>query len=338
MEEKHRDNVSSSLPKREGLGVGLLFFFFLLVSCSVELPPYVIPEGKMERILYDYHLAQGMADAQSDNKEANRYLYVQKVFEKYHITEAEFDTSMVWYSGHADHLENMYKRIDARLERESDKAGLNIPEEDQFMNYTADGDTANIWSGRDMLFLYGNREENLYTLTMPVDSTFQRGDAFRFRCTNRFITADGQREGYILLQLEYEGDTIVSTTSTVVSDYDVTANIDFHRVPKDRDLRRIRCTFYYSFDESKEEQFRMWVITRPLLLRFHNTSLEEESTEKTDTLAVDTAITNMLHERPARISPEELREQQQVDRKINIVEKKNVVLPGKPVPMRRRVP
>ena len=318
--------------------MGLLFFLFLLVSCSVELPPYVIPEGKMERILYDYHLAQGMADAQSDNKEANRYLYVQKVFEKYHITEAEFDTSMVWYSGHADHLENMYKRIDARLERESDKAGLNIPEEDQFMNYTADGDTANIWSGRDMLFLYGNREENLYTLTMPVDSTFQRGDAFRFRCSNRFITADGQREGYILLQLEYEGDTIVSTTSTVVSDYDVTVNIDFHRVPKDRDLRRIRCTFYYSFDESKEEQFRMWVITRPLLLRFHNTSLEEESIEKTDTLAVDTAITNMFHERPVRISPEELREQQQVDRKINIVEKKNVVLPGKPVPMRRRVP
>jgi hypothetical protein len=284
----------------------------------------------MERILYDYHMAQGMADAQGDDKEENRYLYIQKVFEKHHITEAQFDTSMVWYSGHADHLEEMYKHLDARLARESDKAGLNIPEEDQFMHYTADGDTANIWSGRDMMFLYGNRESNLYTLTIPADSTYQHGDSFRFRCTNRFITADGQREGYILLQLEYEGDTIVSATSPIVGDYDATISIEQHRVPKDRNLRRIRCTFYYSFDESKEEQFRMWVVSRPLLLRFHNETIEAPDTiSSADSLSTDTTIRIFERGPHERLTPEELREQQQVDKKINIVEKKKVILPGK---------
>jgi len=296
----------------------------------VELPSYVIPQGKMERILYDYHMAQGMADAQGDDKEENRYLYIQKVFEKHHITEAQFDTSMVWYSGHADHLEEMYKHLDARLARESDKAGLNIPEEDQFMHYTADGDTANIWSGRDMMFLYGNRESNLYTLTIPADSTYQHGDSFRFRCANRFITADGQREGYILLQLEYEGDTIVSATSPIVGDYDATISIEQHRVPKDRNLRRIRCTFYYSFEESKEEQFRMWVVSRPLLLRFHNETIEAPDTiSSADSLSTDTTIRIFERGPHERLSPEELREQQQVDKKINIVEKKKVILPGK---------
>lgn len=305
-------------------------FLLLLTSCSVELPSYVIPQGKMERILYDYHMAQGMADAQGDDKEENRYLYIQKVFEKHHITEAQFDTSMVWYSGHADHLEEMYKHLDARLARESDKAGLNIPEEDQFMHYTADGDTANIWSGRDMMFLYGNRESNLYTLTIPADSTYQHGDSFRFRCANRFITADGQREGYILLQLEYEGDTIVSATSPIVGDYDATISIEQHRVPKDRNLRRIRCTFYYSFDESKEEQFRMWVVSRPLLLRFHNETIEAPDTiSSADSLSTDTTIRIFERGPHERLTPEELREQQQVDKKINIVEKKKVILPGK---------
>ena len=305
-------------------------FLLLLTACSVELPSYVIPQGKMERILYDYHMAQGMADAQDDDKEENRYLYIQKVFEKHHITEAQFDTSMVWYSGHADHLEEMYKHLDARLARESDKAGLNIPEEDQFMHYTADGDTANIWSGRDMMFLYGNRESNLYTLTIPADSTYQHGDSFRFRCTNRFITADGQREGYILLQLEYEGDTIVSATSPIVGDYDATISIEQHRVPKDRNLRRIRGTFYYSFDESKEEQFRMWVVSRPLLLRFHNETIEAPDTiSSPDSLSTDTTVRIFERGPHERLSPEELREQQQVDKKINIVEKKKVILPGK---------
>ncbi len=310
--------------------MGLFFFLFVLASCSVELPSYVIPQGKMERILYDYHMAQGMADAQGDDKEENRYLYIQKVFEKHHITEAQFDTSMVWYSGHADHLEEMYKHLDARLARESDKAGLNIPEEDQFMHYTADGDTANIWSGRDMMFLYGNRESNLYTLTIPADSTYQHGDSFRFRCTNRFITADGQREGYILLQLEYEGDTIVSATSPIVGDYDATISIEQHRVPKDRNLRRIRCTFYYSFEESMEEQFRMWVVSRPLLLRFHNETIEAPDTiSSADSLSTDTTIRIFERGPHERLTPEELREQQQVDKKINIVEKKKVILPGK---------
>ena len=312
-------------------------FLTLLTACSVELPSYVIPQGKMERILYDYHMAQGMAEAQGDDKEENRYLYIQKVFEKHHITEAEFDTSMVWYSGHADHLEEMYKHIDARLERESDKAGLNIPEEDLFMHYTTDGDTANIWSGRNMQFLYGNRESNLYTLSIPADSTYQHGDSFRFRCSNRFITADGQHEGYILLQLEYEGDTIVSATSPIVGDYDATINIEQHRVPKNRDLRRIRCTFYYSFDESKEEQFRMWVVSRPLLLRFHNETIEKQDTiSSTDSLSTDTTVRIFVRGPHERLSAEELREQQQVDKKINIVEKKKVILPGKAQVNQRR--
>lgn len=334
----HNAHAFALHPIRKRLRVGLLFILFILVSCSVELPSYVIPEGKMERILYDYHIAQGMADAQGDNKEENRYLYIQKVFEKHHITEAEFDTSMVWYSGHANHLEDMYKRIDARLERESDKAGLNIPEEDQFMHYTADGDTANIWSGRDMLFMYGNRESNLYSLSIPTDSTFQRGDSFRLRCSNRFITADGQHEGYILMQLEYEGDTIVSATSAVVGDYDATLNIEENRVPKNRDLKQIRCTYYYSFDESREEKFRMWVVSRPLLLRFHHEITEEKDTLSTDSLDTDTAVQFKEQGPHTRITPEELRKQQQVDRKIDIVEKKSVVLPVKPAVNRRRVP
>lgn len=323
-----------------GKSKSLLFVFglLLLVGCTVDLPSYVISERKMEKILYDYHLAQGMAESQGGDVEANRYLYVQKVFEKYHVTEAQFDTSMVWYSGHASHLQKMYEHIEARLERESNAAGLNIPEEDKFARFTAEGDTANIWSGKQMFFLHGNREQNLYTVVIPADSTFQRGDYFMFRCSNRFVVKDSEREGFVILQVKYDNDSTVSNTMMITSDYDVTVNIPSSKALLRHDIRSVSCTFYYAFDEGKEDAFRMWAISKPVLLRYHSKTIA------TDTLSVvpdslsDDSLPAVRHRNNGeeRLSPEEFRSNQRVDKKINVVQKKRVVLPAQPQRVRRR--
>ncbi len=326
---KHLKSLAAILP-----------LFILFVACSVELPSYVISEGKMERILYDYHMAQGMAEAQGGDVEKNRYLYVQKVFEKHGITEAQFDTSMVWYSGHASHLTEMYERIEARMDRESNEAGLNIPEEDRFARFTAVGDTANIWQGNEIQFLNGNREGNLYTLVIPADTSFRKGDYFMLRFGNRFIVQDGQREGYALLQIRYENDSVVGSTVMVSGDYDVSIDIPETQILAKQTIRSIACTFYYHFDETKEDAFRLWAIRKPVLLRYHSLKKTEEEEEVADTLEADTLASDSAArsaDRGAgeRISPEEFRENQQVDRKINVIQKRNVTLPKKVV--RRRV-
>ncbi|MBP5381648.1 MAG: DUF4296 domain-containing protein [Bacteroidaceae bacterium] len=306
-----------------------LFPLLLLASCSVEVPSDIISERKMERILYDYHMAQGMAEAKGGDMEKNRYLYVQKVFEKYHVTEAEFDSSMVWYMGHMSYLEDIYKHIEARMERESNKAGLNIPEEDLYRQYTAEGDTANIWQGRDMLFLHGNREENLYSLVIPADTAFHRGDYFKFRCTNRFISQDGQREAYVLMQVKYDNDSVVAATTMLNGDYDVTLDIPKNKVTRDADIKSITCTFYYSFNEEKEEAFRLWAINKPVLLRYHVAPEDTINVEPVDTIAAETREQEQEQSRGERLSPVEFRSSQQVEHKINVVEKRKVFLPSK---------
>ena len=315
----------------------LLFFLLLLSSCSVDLPSYVISEGKMERILYDYHLAQGMAEAKGGDVETNRYLYVQKVFEKYNITEEQFDTSMVWYSGHTSHLQKMYDRIEARLERESNAAGLNLTEVDQYSRYTAEGDTANIWRGREMMFLHGNREENLLTVVVPADSTFRPGDTFMLHTTNRFIVQDRFREGFVLMQIVYDNDSVASSTTMVNGDFDVTLTIGSDKVDPKANIRSLSCTFYYAFDEGTDPAFRLWVISKPILLRYHHEveQLADTTSLVPDTLEADTLVPVHQAARPERISPEEFRESQDVDRKINVVQKKKVVLPAKGRPQRR---
>ena len=309
--------------KRRSLYPFCIFLVLLLAACSVDLPSYVISQGKMERILYDYHLAQSMAEAQGGDVEQNRYLYVQKVFEKHHITEAQFDTSMVWYSGHASHLEEIYKRLEA---------GLNIPEEDKYARYTSEGDTANIWQGHEMVFLHGNREHNLYTLVLPADSAFRRGDYFMFRASNRFVAQERQHEGYVLIQVRYDNDSLVSRTSMIGGDYDVTINITKDQIVADHDIKSISITFYYYFDERTEDEFNMWVISKPVFLRYH--AIQEE-TGSADSLTIDSLNHDTLTIVPKdsareRVSPEKLRSSQPVERKINVVQKKKVVMPIRP--------
>lgn len=313
-----------------GLGVGLLLFF-LFVSCTVDLPSYVISEGRMERILYDYHLAQSMAESQEGDAEANRYLYVQKVFEKHHITEAQFDTSMVWYSGHASHLEDIYQRLDTRLERESNAAGLNISEVEQYSRYTSEGDTANIWKGREIFFLHGNREGNLYTVVIPADSTYRPGDSFMFHTTNRFIVQDSQREAYILMQVTYTNDSVASATTLVGGDNDISLHIGREMVRKSDTIRSVSCTFYFAFDEHADDAFRLWAVSRPVLLRYHAQVGDSVAiVADADTLEADTSRSVSEQMRHRRVSPEEFRDNQDIDRKIHVVQKRQVVLPSEP--------
>lgn len=316
----------------------LCLLCLLCVSCSVDLPSYVIPEGKMEDILYDYHIAQGIADAKGEDVEANRYIYVQKVFEKYDITEEEFDSSMVWYSGHASHLTQIYDRIGKRLERESQAAGLNIPDEDRYARFTTEGDTANIWSGRDIFFLHGNRGENIYTVSIPADSTYRRGDYFMLRFGNSFIAQERQQESFVLMQVRYANDSVVASTSMVGANSNVALNITKEMVTDTCDIKSIVCTFYYAFDESEDDKFRLWAVTKPVLLRYHdlNDQQAEEDSLPKDSLKIDSLQTDTTTNftdsmsRSTRMSPDELRESQPVERKINVVEKRRVKLPNQP--------
>ena len=257
------------------------------VSCSVDLPSYVISEGKMEQVLHDYHLAQGMAEAQGDDPEKMRYMLVQKVFEKYGITEEQFDTSMVWYSGHASHLDKIYKNIEARYERESREAGLNVSESDKYVRYTAEGDTANIWPGNDFFYVKGSRGENIYSLVIPADSTFKKGDTFMFRCSNRVVVQDMQRDGSVLMQLCYANASVVAATGMVNSDYDLSVTISEGQIRPDWEIKSLRCTFFYSFDESLDEAFRLWILSHPVLLRYHDLSPKDALTEASDSLYAD---------------------------------------------------
>ena len=60
----------------------LALLMFLLMACD-DRPKDVLSRGKMEDVLYDYHIMQGIIDElPSEEREAKAQDYINAVFEK----------------------------------------------------------------------------------------------------------------------------------------------------------------------------------------------------------------------------------------------------------------
>ena len=59
----------------------------VMVACKVERPGYVLSDGVMEKVLYDYHIAKAMGENLDYNEQYKRTLYLNAVFKKHNITK-----------------------------------------------------------------------------------------------------------------------------------------------------------------------------------------------------------------------------------------------------------
>ena len=82
-----------------------------LTSCKVKRPDTILSDAQMEAVLYDYHIAKVMGEQLPYNENYKRELYINSVFKKHAITEAEFDTSMAWLAHNPEVFRDIYENI-----------------------------------------------------------------------------------------------------------------------------------------------------------------------------------------------------------------------------------
>ncbi len=92
-----------------------------LTACAIR-PDDVLSADKMEDVLYDIHrtdgimYVQGYEHGQYDKKGK----YYQVVLTKHGITQAQFDSSLVWYTDHPKRFDKIYPKVIERLTVEKD--------------------------------------------------------------------------------------------------------------------------------------------------------------------------------------------------------------------------
>lgn len=100
----------------------ILLLAYTSVSCG-RRPSYVIPEQKMMDVLYDIQLAQAIymnSDGNFDSSQKKDAL-VASILQKYDITQAELDSSLVWYSDNVKIYVQINDSVTARLKARSEQ-------------------------------------------------------------------------------------------------------------------------------------------------------------------------------------------------------------------------
>lgn len=182
----------------------------LFTACGREIPRDIIQPDQMEKVLYDYHLAMGMTGTKYDENH-QKEAFKNFVFDKHHITEAEFDSSMVWYTRHSNELAAIYDKLGKRFGKEQEQMNTLVEALKEDTRY-ASGDTVDIWKKKKIYWLDKNPIHNQLLVNMKPDTTFHTKDAFCWQMDYHFLSPGKAVMG---LSIVYDNDSVVGKTQTI---------------------------------------------------------------------------------------------------------------------------
>lgn len=187
----------------------------MFFSCKEKSKVKLLSDSKMEEVLYDYHIANGIIKS-SNLDSATSKSYIDAVFAKHNITEAEFDSSMVYFMRHADKLEAIYMRLSNRIDNEARLRGIDGQVATE--NYdNLNGDTVNIWNKEKSHIFFARVPYNIMKFAFKADSTYHAGDRFVLSFDNDFLYQDGLRSGLAVMTLRLENDSCITQTVSLSS-------------------------------------------------------------------------------------------------------------------------
>ncbi len=272
-----------------------LYIFVLLVavSCTPTVPKEYIQPGDMEDILYDYHVAQAMARTKTGgNEELTRKLYFDAVLQKYGVSKADFDSSLVYYYSRADKFREIYGSVTNRLSEDAKQLGATISDINMYSKYSATGDTANIWNQASSLLLIPRPTQNRFDFTVKADTAFHLGDSFMIQFVSEHLYQSGSKDAVVCIVSKYEGDSIIQSVSHIT-----VSGLAQVRVPanKKNKLKELKGFIYLNDGGDQSETRKIMYVSQIQLIRFHDKTLtnadgtpkDKDDTAKKDSIQAD---------------------------------------------------
>lgn len=253
-------------------GVRKYGFFALLavvmVACKVERPGYVLSDGVMEKVLYDYHIAKAMGENLDYNEQYKRTLYLNAVFKKHNITQAQFDTTMAWYARHPEVVNEVYDIVRERLMASRENYNHLVSLRDGKPTRSKAGDSIDVWIWDRIHMLSGMPLDNKLTFTLPSDDNFQANDTIKWTVGFKFLSeqlVDTTKRPVMAMQVAYAKDTIISALCRVDSSQVAQLVLQADTLG---DIKELRGFIYYPTNQPKHTL----LIDSVSLMRYHQTN------------------------------------------------------------------
>lgn len=274
---------------------GSLIFIsaFYLTSCKVKRPDTVLSDAQMEAILYDYHIAKTMGEQLPYNENYKRKLYLESVFKKHGITEAEFDTSMVWLTHNPEVLRDIYEKINERLKAEKENIDNLIAIHDNKPKESKAGDSIDVWAWQKVYQLTGMPFDNKVVFNLPSDINFQNRDTLRwnmrFHFHGKHSLSDSLYCPVMAMQIFYEKDSVINSIRQIRHSGEETISLWADTLGR---IEKIYGFVYYPRQLSDNS---MLLIDRVSLMRYHaQDSLFQADTAKKEEREI-------VHEKPVQV-------------------------------------
>lgn len=301
----------------------LLLFILLLSLCSCSSnPDGIIGRDKMEDILFDYHLTQSVLDIQPPEDNTRNQRYLDAVFTKHGVTEAQFDSSMIYYTREGTMLKEMYANLNKRFKDIEEALKIQSGNTNMILGLTENGDTANIWTAGSTIILRPSPLQNKEIFTIQNDSTlFLRKDKIRLLANCAFfkeIAEDRNSNIEIGITIEYKSGKTIGINRMVNANSQIELNLD---ATDNEDIKALHGFFFYTGGVSTRS---LAIMTNIAVIRMHDKTIPPPAPEPAtvDSIAVaDSLHTDSANTAPQNrkhLSPEELLRQSRTKEHIEI--------------------
>ena len=240
----------------------------VMVACKVERPGYVLSDGVMEKVLYDYHIAKAMGENLDYNEQYKRTLYLNAVFKKHNITQAQFDTTMAWYARHPEVVNEVYDIVRERLMASRENYNHLVSLRDGKPTRSKAGDSIDVWIWDRIHMLSGMPLDNKLMFTLPSDDNYQASDTIKWTVGFNFLSeqlVDTMKRPIMAMQVAYAKDTIVSALCRIDSSQVAQLVLQADTLG---DIKELRGFIYYPTNQPKQTL----LIDSVSLMRYHQTN------------------------------------------------------------------
>ena len=246
-----------------------IVLFMCMAACRSKEKEHVISTHKMEAILYDYHLAQGLA--QMRPSDALIMLKFQTaILDKHGVSQEDFDSSMAYYMRHTEQMHDIYERLSNRLSDEAVAQGSSLSEIGNG-GMAINGDTTSIWKGQTAAVLNPYPPFNRMDFNIKADTTFHAGDRVTLDFNTQFIYQDGIRDAIAMLAITFKNDS----TATQIIHANSTSHYSLSLTDNERlGIKAVRGFFLLPSSNDLADSkttLRMALLTDIRLVRMHIT-------------------------------------------------------------------
>lgn len=265
-------------------------------GCGKRIPSEVIQPAEMEDLLYDYHLATSLGTSLPYDESYKKEAYLAYVFRKHGVTQAEFDSSMVWYTRHGSELAELYKQVGERFRRDEERMKAQTARRGSQIDVSVSGDTVDVWQDRTFYWLTSSVLTNRLVFSLKADTTFHPDDAMALQADVCFIpraTASQQEATVVMgLRFQFDNDSVRALTRVVASSGTqqlvVTPDSSWQ-------LKNVSGFIYYQPGPSAEGPESGVLLNRLQLMRYHRPAPAKTMDAPTEHVTAEEVAEQSVH-------------------------------------------